>query len=387
MQKNINPLGELSPEDFLRDYWQKKPLVIRQAFPDFESPISAEELAGLACEEDVNSRIVMEHGEAHPWQAIYGPMDDEVFARMPDTHWTLLVNDVEKHLPELAWIVDAFRFIPEWYLDDLMISYAPEGGSVGPHMDLYDVFILQAQGHRRWQINTQPVSENNQVADTNLRIQKDFTAEQEWLMEAGDMIYIPPGVSHYGVATDDCLSFSIGFKASSHADLVNDFIGFITRELSPKLTFQYNNLDLQQNSAEITDTALDNVREIFSHYLKPDSPELRRWFGRYSSDNRTDLQQPHDDAIDNIEQLEQYVEEGEQLSRHPASRFAFSQNNSAAMLFIDGEDYDVSLQFATQLCQQRKLDLSALLNVCSSEEQKLLVELYNQGKLYLADEN
>ena len=387
MQNNINPLGELPPEEFLKDYWQKKPLVIRQAFPNFESPISAEELAGLACEEDVNSRIVMEHGNDHPWQAIYGPMDDKVFARMPDTHWTLLVNDVEKHLPELAWIVDAFRFIPEWYLDDLMISYAPEGGSVGPHMDLYDVFILQAQGHRRWQINTQSPAEDNQVTGTNLRIQKDFIAEQEWLMEPGDVIYIPPGVSHHGVATDDCLSFSIGFKASSHVDLVSDFIGYITRELPPRLTFQYDNLNLQNNSAEITDSALKNVREIFSHYLKPDNPELKRWFGRYSSDNRTDLQHPHDDAVDNIEQLKQYVEDGEQLTRHPASRFAFNQNNSAAILFIDGEDYDVSLEFASQFCQQRDIDLNKLLKICNRDEQNLLIELYNQGKLFITDEH
>lgn len=387
MQNNINPLGELSPEEFLKDYWQKKPLVIRQAFPNFESPISAEELAGLACEEDVNSRIVMEHGEDHPWQAIYGPMDDEVFARMPDTHWTLLVNDVEKHLPELAWIVDVFRFIPEWYLDDLMISYAPEGGSVGPHMDLYDVFILQAQGHRRWQINTQSPAEDNQVASTNLRIQKDFIAEQGWLMEPGDIIYIPPGVSHHGVATDDCLSFSIGFKASSHADLVSDFIGYITRKLPPRLTFQYDNLNLQDNSAEITDSALENVREIFSHYLKPDNPELKRWFGRYSSDNRTDLQHPHDDAVDNIGQLKQYVEDGEVLTRHPASRFAFTQNNSAAILFIDGEDYDVSLKFASQFCQQRDIDLNELLKICNRDEQNLLIELYNQAKLFITDEH
>lgn len=381
-----NPLGELSPEEFLKNYWQKKPLVIRQAFPDFESPITAEELAGLSCEQDVNSRIVVEHGEDHPWQAIYGPMDDGVFARMPETHWTLLVNDVEKLLPELAWIVDQFRFIPEWYLDDLMISYAPEGGSVGPHMDLYDVFILQAQGHRRWQINTQSVADDNQVAETNLRIQKDFIVEQEWLMEPGDIIYIPPGVSHHGVASDDCLSFSIGFKASSHADLVNDFIGYITRELSPKLTFQYNNLKLQQNSAEITDSALDNVREIFNQYLKPDNPELKRWFGRYSSDNRTDLQQPHEDKIENIKQLKKYIENGDRLIRHPASRFAFTQNNSEAILFIDGEDYDVSLEFATHLCQQRNVNLSELLQICNHGEQDLLIELYNQGKLYLADE-
>ncbi len=150
MNDGINPLGELSPQRFLADYWQQQPLVVRQAFPGFRTPISAEELAGLSCEDDVNSRIVIEKGGEHPWQTFYGPMDEAVFRKLPDTHWSLLVNDVEKHLPEMAWVLDCFRFIPEWCIDDLMISYAPEGGSVGPHLDRYDVFILQAQGHRHW---------------------------------------------------------------------------------------------------------------------------------------------------------------------------------------------------------------------------------------------
>ena len=137
-------IENLNAEHFLEEYWQKKPLVIKQAFPNFETPISPDELAGLACEEEVNSRIVIEKDGEHPWQALYGPMNEDIFSQLPETHWTLLVNDAEKHCPELAEISDRFRFIPEWRFDDLMISYAPEGGSVGPHMDLYDVFILQA---------------------------------------------------------------------------------------------------------------------------------------------------------------------------------------------------------------------------------------------------
>ncbi|MCW8910076.1 MAG: cupin domain-containing protein, partial [Gammaproteobacteria bacterium] len=289
MIDNIKPLGDLSPEQFLKEYWQKKTLVIRNAFPDFESPITPEELAGLSCEEEVNSRIVIEKDGNHPWQPIYGPMDDDVFSKLPETHWTLLVNDVEKHIPELAWIVDQFRFIPEWRMDDLMISYAPEGGSVGPHMDLYDVFILQAQGHRRWQINSQPVVEDNQVKGTPLRIQKDFVAEEEWLLAPGDLIYIPPGVSHYGVATDDCMSFSIGFRATSHAELVNDFIGYITQDLDTSLTYRDPDLKAQNNPNEITTDAIDRVRNIFKDYLDPDNPKLAEWFGRFVSDTKTDM--------------------------------------------------------------------------------------------------
>jgi len=378
MNEIICPIEHLKAEEFLEEYWQKKPLVIRQAFPEFKSPISAEELAGLACEEEVNSRIVIEKGGEHPWQPIYGPMDDDVFAGLPETHWTLLVNDVEKHLPELAWIVDCFRFIPEWRIDDLMISYAPLGGSVGPHMDLYDVFILQADGHRRWQLNSQPVASDNQVAGTPLRIQKDFIAEHEYLLAPGDLIYIPPGVSHYGVATDDCMSYSIGFRATSHADLVNDFVGYITQDLDSQLVYRDSDLVSQQHSNEITADAVERVRKIFEHYLKADHPQLTRWLGRFMSDPKTDVSRELDHEIDDIAQLPPT------LFRHPASRFAFSDFDNQCLLFVDGEDYGTSRAFAERLCDDRQLSLSALLEVSSDADKELLLMLYNSSKLVVS---
>jgi len=377
-----NPLGNLSPENFLKQYWQKKPLVIKQAFANFKSPVTPDELAGLACEEDVNSRIVIEKDGDHPWQAIFGPMDEEIFSRLPETHWTLLVNDAEKHLPELAWICDQFRFIPEWRFDDLMISYAPEGGSVGPHMDLYDVFILQAKGHRRWMINTLPVSEDNQVEGTNLRVQKEFKIEQEWLLEPGDMIYIPPGVSHHGVATDDCMSFSIGFRANSHADMVNDFIACITQNLPVEDTYQDSGLKTQTHSNEITQDAIERVIEIFKHYLKPEHPELIKWFGRYSSDTKTDIAGEPEQTVNTINELENLLS-NKKLLRHPASRFAFSRLDDRALLFIDGIDYSTSIEFAESLCSNRELNLHALLDLSDQVENDLIIHLYNQGQVYI----
>jgi 50S ribosomal protein L16 3-hydroxylase len=372
---SFNPLGALDVETFLKKYWNKKTLVVRQGFPDFETPISPDELAGLACEDGVNSRIVMEKAGKHPWQPIYGPMDEKIFSKMPKTHWTLLVNDVEKHLPELAWIVDAFRFIPEWRLDDLMISYAPEGGSVGPHLDQYDVFILQAQGHRRWQISTKPVDKSNQVKGTPLRIQKDFVAEEEWVLAPGDFIYIPPGVSHYGVALDDCMSFSIGFRAVSHSDMVNDFIGYITQNLDTSRVYRDIDLKSQAHSNEITDDALQRVRKIFSEYLDPNHPELLRWLGRFMSDNKADMVQ----AEQRITPAQ--LEKLKTLYRHPASRFAFAKHNKQTLLFVDGEDYTVSAKFAQTLCDEREIDVAALRKIANVGEMDLLVNLYKSGKL------
>jgi 50S ribosomal protein L16 3-hydroxylase len=374
-QNNTSPLGELSVERFLKEYWNKKTLVIRQGFPNFESPIEPDELAGLACEEEISSRIVIEKGGKHPWQPIYGPMDEKIFKKLPKTHWTLLANDVEKHVPQLAWIVDAFRFIPEWRLDDLMISYAPEGGSVGPHFDQYDVFILQAKGHRRWQINTKPVDPSNQVKETPLRIQKDFTAEEEWLLAPGDIIYIPPGVTHYGVATDDCMSFSIGFRAVTHSDMVNDFVGYITQNLESSRVYRDIDLQAQSQPNEITEDALQRVRNIFAEYLKPDHPELMRWFGRFMSDNKADVTPGTKKT--SLKQLSAL----KTLYRHPASRFAFAKHHKQTLLFVDGDDFAVSAAFAKNLCKDRKVDMAALIKSASEEEQQLLLAFYNQGKL------
>lgn len=377
----IRSLGEMSADDFLKNYWQKQPLLVRQAFAGFESPVSAEDLAGLACEEDVHSRIVIEKGGEHPWQAIYGPMSETLFAGLPHSHWTLLVNDVEKWLPELAWIVDAFRFIPEWRLDDLMISYAPQGGSVGPHLDQYDTFILQASGQRRWLISAADVDEDNQVADTPLRIQKDFVAEQEWLLEPGDLVYIPPGVSHHGIAINDCLSYSIGFRAPTHAEMLGSFIDHLCKSLPDELTYRDPGLKSQAQPNEITPDALSGVREIFSHYLRPDHPELARWFGCFVSDAKVELTLDNQDNFDNVGAL---LDTHPVLARHPASRFAWHKSGKAAWLFVDGEDYAVSVDFAQTLCAERAFEPGVLVGDMSDAEAQLLLDLYNEGKLAAA---
>ncbi len=381
MKDIINPLGNISQQTFMEEYWQKKPLLIRQAFPNFESPITADELAGLACEEEVNSRIVMEKDGEHPWFPIFGPMSDEIYSSMPETHWSLIVNDLEKYLPELSWIIDSFRFIPEWRLDDLMISYAADHGSVGPHIDLYDVFILQGQGKRRWQINSQEVTEENQIKETPLRIQKDFQAEEEWIIEPGDMLYLPPGVSHHGVSLGESLSYSIGFRATSHADLVNEFIGHITQNLSPKLTYQDPDQSIQEHPNEIKQDALERITEIFKEYLQPNHPELQRWFGCFVSDTKASVATEPEQEINSIEELKELTST-DTLSRHPASRFAFAQNPDNTLLFIDGEDYEVNPDFAKSLCKQRQIDLDELIAIADKDELQLMVNLYNGGKIY-----
>ena len=181
------PLGELSPNQFLSEYWQKKPCLIRRAFINFEPLLDGDDLAGLACDEMAESRLISGSFEAADWEIRHGPFCEADFSSLPEENWTLLVQDVEKHYAPLQMLMQQFSFIPNWRLDDLMISYATRGGSVGPHVDQYDVFLLQAEGRRRWQVAEQ--FEPELLENCALNVLRGFTAEQEWVLEPGDMLY------------------------------------------------------------------------------------------------------------------------------------------------------------------------------------------------------
>ncbi|HKJ96105.1 MAG TPA: cupin domain-containing protein, partial [Gammaproteobacteria bacterium] len=197
--KASSPFGELTPAGFLQRYWQKRPLVVRGALPQLAGIIDPEELAGLACEPDVASRIVRGDGEHEPFTLEHGPFSEQQFRALPERDWTVLVQDVEKHLPEMAGILAPFRFLPDWRIDDLMISYAAPGGSAGPHVDQYDVFLVQASGERHWAVQ-EAADAICPVKDSPLRLVANFAPTSEWLLEAGDLLYLPPGIPHHGVA-------------------------------------------------------------------------------------------------------------------------------------------------------------------------------------------
>ena len=178
-------LGGITAREFLRDYWQKKPLLIRQAIPDFESPIDADELAGLALEEEVESRLVIEHGE-RPWELRRGPFAEDEFSKLPEREWTLLVQAVDQFVPEVSELLEHFRFLPSWRIDDVMISFAAPGGGVGPHFDNYDVFLLQGHGKRNWKIGQMCDSESPLLPHADLRILAGFQGPLVGGLEIGE---------------------------------------------------------------------------------------------------------------------------------------------------------------------------------------------------------
>lgn len=378
--------GTLSAQTFLRDYWQQKPLLIRQAFADFHSPLSPDELAGLACEEDVSSRIVIEHG-ATPWAVRYGPFDEKTFAELPPTHWTLLVSDVEKHLPQLRSNMEPFRFIPDWRIDDLMISYAPDGGSVGPHVDEYDVFLLQAQGQRRWAISTETVTADNFIEQSELRILKNFDAQEHWLLQPGDMLYLPPGVAHHGVAVGECMTFSIGFRAPALRDMLSGFTDYLIKAQYSQGRYKDVGLQRQDNPGQISAQALEQIRGLLQDVLKQGQTELTQWFGQFiteaANDNGAFL---YDNSpLQSAAFADAFAQTG-QLQRSSAARFAFSPQDNEILFFSDGQCHTLApdlLSVAQALCRDFHYAYpdwaDALQNTACLQ---LLTALYNDGMVY-----
>lgn len=343
--------GDISIEVFLRDYWQKKPLLIRQAFPGFESPITPDELAGLACETDT-ARIVLEKGGKYPWEVRHGAFDDGDFAHLPETHWTLLVNDTDQHLPELKAVMEPFRFIPDWRIDDLMISFAVEGGSVGPHVDEYDVFLIQAQGQRRWQITTQPAHPNNFLPDLELRIMKDFQPEQEWVVNPGDLLYLPPNVPHYGVALNECMTYSVGFRAPSQADMLEKLVENLLEE--PRLKQRFSDADREQqgNPGELTEADMDRLIDFVLDALPQDTHALQLWLGKYLSESKTGITA---DGVEEISKTEfaRLLKKKTVFGKTLDARFLYFTSAEDVNLFINGKHYPLpldQLDFVRLLC-------------------------------------
>jgi len=390
-------LGGLSAEEFLRDYWQKKPLLIRQALPGFTSPLEINELAGLACEESVESRLVMEQGPESPWQLFNGPFDEDFLKNLPEKNWTLLVQAVDHLLPEVAERLADFNFLPSWRVDDIMISYAPPGGSVGPHIDYYDVFLLQASGQRRWQLG-QFCDENTAMrSDTQLKILTDFQGnpDQDWVMEPGDLLYLPPQLAHWGTSLgEDCTTWSIGFRALSAEEILCGAADFIGERLKEDQRYTDPDLTPPRHPAEMDDAAVGRLKELLQEVL--DQPAaINEWFGRAMTqtkypDQLLPPEQPWVEA-DLVQLLQKASAKESLFAVAEGSRLAFRSGEEGRWLFADGEawSYSRSLQpWIENLCSQSKLT-AAFIQQCleNKEAVQRLLALINQGSIYLITEN
>ncbi|MBE0487685.1 MAG: cupin domain-containing protein [Halomonas sp.] len=374
-------LGGLTPAEFLRDFWQQKPLLIRGAFADFECPLDPDELAGLACEEGIEARLVEKHGAKGPWQVSHGPFDERTFARLPERDWSLLVQAVDHYVPEVAELLEAFDFLPRWRLDDIMISYAPPGGSVGPHVDQYDVFLLQGNGQRRWQLGGKVGDDAPIIDGIDLRILERFAVEDDddWVLEPGDMLYLPPGWSHLGVSqSDDCLTLSVGFRAPSADEAITSFADFLGEQLPPSRRYADAGMVPPADPAELDDDAVARMRGLILETLD-DPAQLAQWFGRVMTQPKYVDQLVSSEMPTDPDALVAALQEGEMLVRSPGSRFAWrALDNECATLFADGDGADCSLPLAKALAGNAPLD-AQLLDIEGAAQ--LLAALLDAGSL------
>ena len=280
----LNLLGGMPPEQFLAQYWQKKPLLIRQAFTQFNGLLEPNDLAGLACDEDVQSRIV--EYKAKQWHLQQGPFDEDTFANLPEKDWTLLVQSVNHHLEEAEALLKHFHFIPHARLDDLMVSYAPDGGGVGPHFDSYDVFLLQGMGQRLWRISEQ--TDLTLIEDAPLKILKHFKTEQEFLLNPGDMLYLPPQVAHWGIAVGECMTYSIGFRAPSMRELAAQFLLYMHERVALAGMVNDPQLVLQKHPAELPKAMLQQVAEAFKQ-ISWQEDDVAQFLGCYLSEPKSHI--------------------------------------------------------------------------------------------------
>jgi 50S ribosomal protein L16 3-hydroxylase len=278
MNTPLSYLGGLTATEFLRDYWQKKPLLIRRAFPEFKGLLDPQELQDLACLEDAQARLVQQ--TRGNFKLAHGPFEREKLWKLRG-QWTVLVQGVNHFLPEGTELLKHFSFIPHTRLDDLMVSYAPKGGGVGPHFDAYDVFLLQGLGHRRWQISTQ--EDRTLIEGAPLRILKDFRVEQEWVLEAGDMLYLPPHCAHNGIAEDDCMTYSIGFRTPTYQELGEQFMVYLQDRIEVEGVYADPELELQSHPSEISDAMLDKVADAIER-IRWDKEDIANFLGCYLSE-------------------------------------------------------------------------------------------------------
>jgi len=278
MKTKLTLLGGLSVEEFLRDYWQKKPLLIRQAVPGFKGLLDPQQLIELSCLEDAQARLVKQN--RGNWQLAHGPFEPDEMAKLRGK-WTVLVQGVNHVLPEATELLKRFNFIPHARLDDLMVSYAPKGGGVGPHFDAYDVFLLQGCGHRRWQISTQ--EDRSLIPGAPLRILQRFDVEQEWVLEAGDMLYLPPHCGHNGIAEDDCMTYSIGFRTPAYQELAEQFLVYLQDRIDVDGMYADPDLKLQKHPSEIGADMLQQVAQAIRK-VQWDDEDVANFLGSYLSE-------------------------------------------------------------------------------------------------------
>lgn len=336
-------LGKTSVDTFLKKYWQKKPLLIRNAIENFQSPITEKDLFSIAQDEEAISRLI-EYKQGL-WQVKYGPFKKSDFPKKKNTPWTVLVQNINHHFSFANSFLNFFKFIPYARLDDLMVSYATKNGSVGPHLDSYDVFLFQAKGEREWKISDQ--KEFALDKKSAIKIITNFRSKNSWVLKPGDMLYLPPNIGHWGISqSDDCLTYSIGFRAPSSFEIQSKFLDFIQDSLNTNKNYLYKdpNLNLQKDPAEINANMIKKIQQTVNQ-LRWNKNLINTFIGQLLTEpvETAIFQRPKPISLEIFKKnLSKKI-----LELNPKTRMLFIKNN----FYINGELIEVDKKYAAYLRQ------------------------------------
>ena len=366
---------------FLARVWQRRPLLIRQAWQAWHNPLAPDYLAGLACQPDVESRLVVRGKRG--WRLEHGPLPASRFATLPKKNWTLLVQAVDHHVPAVATLLDAFRFLPDWRIDDVMVSYAVDGGSVGPHFDQYDVFLVQGLGQRRWQLGPRCDANTALLGHEDLGLLPGFEVKHDWLLDAGDILYLPPGYAHHGFGVgDDCMTYSIGFRAPSRADLLGHWADAVIDGLSEGDRYTDGTLVPVVNPGEIDAATIKRAHDMVRGLLA-DGDDFAAWFGRFATAPKYPELQARPQRPLDPPRFAARLARGGRLVRAPASRYGFVRHGRAVTLFVDGDAIKcrgAAACMAERLCAHNTWPNVAT-DLRTAAALELALDLYNRGAL------
>ncbi len=363
----------LSKEDFLKEYWHKKPLLFKQVFTQEQLSFlpNKEELINLSCNPDIQSRIITKSSETQ-YDVEVGPFEKEDFQELNDFTWNLLVSDVDKWLPKSQKLLKYFDFIRNWIFDDIMISTGSIGGTVGPHTDHYDVFLIQVTGQRQWQFGHNKIYNPTLLGDVEIKLIQRFEADESYKLNPGDILYLPPEVAHYGIAnSDDCVTCSIGMRTPSFAELLTDFVDNTAQKQSENDRFEEPEFKQQPPIGEITSQDIEKVKQILIENINTNN--ISQWLGKYLSSYRNIFHEC------NQSNQSANIDYSKDLYLNSFTKACYLTNQETT-LFINGDSYPCSQHLAQLLCNDKHIHVNNL-HKLNTEDKNLVKQLYLNGAL------
>lgn len=376
-------LGGISPEVFMEEYWQKRPLFVKGAFSNTDELASAEDLMEMAQDGRFETRMVWEAGGSIPWEARLGPFKASDFTKNDRDKWTLIVHNLEVYFEEFHQIKKLMNFVPSWKFDDIMSTYSVKGASVGAHIDNYNVFIFQGKGKRQWLLNQNP--DETYVENLAIKLLAHFKAEQEYILEEGDLLYLPPGVAHHGITLEESISYSIGFKSFDYTSMALSFLGdFSTHYNSSKCLIEKNSC-IPRNVNEISKENIDDVMNFFlSEVLTREN--VTKWYYRYITAPREEITCAE---VLTSQEISQEFFDSTPLYRDNFLRFNFAKEEDMIKLVVNQHEYLIchsDYQVLEGILETPGFEAITLRKNLSKEVKIVLDSLIKQGALFFSNE-